>query len=121
MCIKWKTVYNSLRTYCIIVTVQYILGDPGADRGAGGKLGRAENDGGGGGGGEKRKTGEDCSFPLPSSRPLRRRRFLLAPVFRLPHDLPLGLRGWVDYGSDKIFKLAGKIITSPQPVPKHIG
>ena len=27
-----------------------ILGDPGADRGVGGELGRAENDGGGGGG-----------------------------------------------------------------------
>ena len=61
--------------------------DLGADRGVGRKLGRAENGGGG--------VGEGAVFlsslflrPLPV-----RRRFLLAPVTRPPHDLPLGLRG----------------------------
>ena len=39
------------------------LGDPGADQGAGGKMGRAENDGGGGGDGEK---GEASARPTIS-------------------------------------------------------
>ena len=37
----------------LVIKIAVILGDPGADRGVGGKLGRAENDGGEGG--EKRK------------------------------------------------------------------
>ena len=65
-----------------------ILGDPGADHGAGEKSGRAENDGEGGG-----EKGEGRNFP-PFSFPLRplRRRFPLAPISRPPHDPTLGLQ-----------------------------
>ena len=64
-------------------------GGGGADRGAGGKVGRAENDGEGGGAGRKGKGRKELfSFPSPFfSLPLRR-RFPLAPLSRPSHDLP---------------------------------
>ena len=64
-----------------------ILEDPGADRGAGGKLGRAGNDGGGRGRGERGGTSPPLA-PSFSARPS------FPSVPRSPP--PLGLRGWRD-------------------------
>ena len=83
----WSPGYQVRLQYCAPHSCQgnwktTILGDPGADRGADGQLGREE---------KRQRRGRGQGERVGKVSPL-------TPVFRSPHVLPLGLRGWETTG-----------------------
>ena len=85
----WSFIFSShCRKQALRGKEDRILGDPGADHGAGEKLGWTENDSGGRGGEEKRKRGKKLIPSRFSPPPLPPPLFPLVPVSRSPTICP---------------------------------